>query len=392
MKVPLLDLSPQNAPLREELTAAFVRVLDSSQFILGEEVDSFEAEFAAAVGSQHAVAVSSGTDALLVSLMALNIGPGDEVICPSFTFFATAGSVARAGAIPVFVDSCSACFNLDPGLLEAAITPKTRAIIPVHLFGQAAAMDAVLDVAEKHGLAVLEDLAQAQGAEYGGCPLGTIGNVGAYSFFPAKNLGGFGDGGMMVTDDERLADQVRILRNHGMSPKYHHGVVGGNFRMDALQAALLRVKLRHFDRFVEERSKNAAYYADRLSQLDGVVEFPESTCAASEDLISDAKVVLPMVHAGNKPTWNQYTIRFREEGTREAMLKHFEESEIGSEVYYPVPLHEQPCFAVARESRTGLPVCEAAAREVLSIPIYPGLSAEMKDVVIEAVAGVLESA
>ncbi len=390
MKVPLLDLAPQNAPLREELAAVFARVLESGRFILGEEVEAFESEVAEAVGSRHAIAVSSGTDALLVALMALEIGPGDEVICPSFTFFATAGCVSRLGARPVFVDSCPACFNLEPSLLEAAITPRTKAIIPVHLFGQAAEVDAVLDAAKRHGLAVIEDVAQAHGAESDGRQLGSIGDMGAFSFFPTKNLGGFGDDGLVVTDDESLAKRARTLRNHGMSPKYHHQLVGGNFRMDALQAALLRVKLRHFNHFLEQRCRNASYYTERLRDLGAVAEFPVAVCGSAENAVPEAKAVLPAVHPGGKATWNQYTIRFRGEGARDAMRKRFEQRGIGSEVYYPVPLHRQPCFAEAAKSCPELPVCEAAAGEVLSIPIYPGLSDEMKDAVIEVIADFLE--
>jgi dTDP-4-amino-4,6-dideoxygalactose transaminase len=243
MKVPLLDVRRQNLPLTAELNEAFNRVLASGQFILGWEVERFENAAAAAAGTDFAVGISSGTDAILVALMALGVGPGDEVICPSFTFFATAGCVVRLGAKPVFAESCPECFNIDPRAIEALVTARTKAIIPVHLFGQAADMDEILRIAGDHGLAVVEDAAQAFGAKYGGKPVGSMGDFGTISFFPSKNLGGLGDAGLLVTNNAALAEKARLLRNHGAHPKYFHSMVGGNFRIDALQAALLSVKL-----------------------------------------------------------------------------------------------------------------------------------------------------
>ena len=248
MKVPLLDVNAQNLPLERELTETFTRVLHSGRFIMGPEVVALEEEVADFVGASHGIGVSSGTDAILLALMALGIGPGDEVLCPTFTFFATAGCVSRVGATPVFVDACPVCFNLDVEDAASKVTARTKAIIPVHLFGQSADMDAVMELAGKHGLKVIEDGAQAIGSRYKGRDCGSIGDFGTYSFFPSKNLGGFGDGGMLVCNDPDLADKARVLRMHGSKPKYYHKYIGGNFRLDPLQAALLRVKLRHYGR------------------------------------------------------------------------------------------------------------------------------------------------
>ena len=271
MKVPLLDVNAQNLPLEEELTAAFTRVLHSGRFIMGPEVEALEAEVAEFVGARHGIGVTSGTDAILVALMALDIGPGDEVLCPAFTFFATAGCISRTGATPVFVDACPGCFNLDPDDAARKVTERTKAIIPVHLFGQSAEMDAVMALAREHNLRVIEDGAQAIGARYRGRGCGSMGDFGTYSFFPSKNLGGFGDGGMVVCNDDDLAERARILRMHGSKPKYFHREVGGNFRLDPLQAALLRVKLRRYGDYTRARQENAAYYTGKLSALQGVV-------------------------------------------------------------------------------------------------------------------------
>ena len=250
MKVPLLDVNAQNLPLEEELTATFTRVLRSGRFIMGPEVEALEAEVAEFVGARHGIGVASGTDAILVALMALDIGPGDEVLCPTFTFFATAGCISRTGAVPVFVDACPVCFNMDVGDAARKVTERTKAVIPVHLFGQSAEMDAVIALAGEHGLYVIEDGAQAIGSRYKGHGCGTIGEFGTYSFFPSKNLGGFGDGGMVVCNDDALAERARILRMHGSRPKYFHREVGGNFRLDPLQAALLRAKLGHLPVYI----------------------------------------------------------------------------------------------------------------------------------------------
>ncbi len=368
--VPLLDLNQQNQPLAAELKDTFARVLDSSQFILGPEVTEFERQVAAGVGATHAIGVSSGTDALLLSLMALDIGPGDEVLCPSFTFFATAGSVSRTGATPVFVDSLDDDFNLDLSDAAGRVTDKTKAIIPVHLFGQAADMDAVQRLASAHDLMVLEDAAQSMGTQFGEKKAGTMGDLCAFSFFPSKNLGGFGDGGMITTNDDALAERVRILRVHGGAPKYYHKAIGGNFRLDPLQAALLRAKLGHLPVYIAKRRANAATYLERLSESTPVRE---------------GRLLLPSEMSGRTHTWNQFTIRVTN-GKRDALMEHLAANQIGSAIYYPVSLHRQECFSNLAGVEARLPICEKMADEVLSIPIYPELSTEQIDHVINTIA------
>ena len=368
--VPLLDLNQQNQPLAAELKDTFARVLDSSQFILGPEVTEFERQVAAGVGATHAIGVSSGTDALLLSLMALDIGPGDEVLCPSFTFFATAGSVSRTGATPVFVDSLDDDFNLDLEDAARRVTDKTKAIIPVHLFGQAADMDAVQRLASAHDLMVLEDAAQSMGTQFGEKKAGTMGDLCAFSFFPSKNLGGFGDGGMITTNDDALAERVRILRVHGGAPKYYHKAIGGNFRLDPLQAALLRAKLGHLPVYIAKRRANAATYLERLAESAPVRE---------------GRLLLPSEMSGRTHTWNQFTLRVTN-GKRDALMEHLAANQIGSAIYYPVPLHRQECFSNLVGVEARLPICEKMADEVLSIPIYPELSTEQIDHVINTIA------
>ena len=368
--VPLLDLNQQNQPLAAELKDTFARVLDSSQFILGPEVTEFERQVAAGVGATHAIGVSSGTDALLLSLMALGIGPGDEVLCPSFTFFATAGSVSRTGAIPVFIDSLDDDFNLDLENAARRVTDKTKAIIPVHLFGQAADMDAVQRLASAHDLMVLEDAAQSMGTQFGEKKAGTMGDLCAFSFFPSKNLGGFGDGGMITTNDDALAERVRILRVHGGAPKYYHKAIGGNFRLDPLQAALLRAKLGHLPVYIAKRRANAATYLERLAESTPVRE---------------GRLLLPSEISGRTHTWNQFTLRVTN-GKRDALMEHLAANQIGSAIYYPVPLHRQECFSNLAGVEARLPICEKMADEVLSIPIYPELSTEQIDHVINTIA------
>src|SRR4051812_10066730 len=301
MAVPLLDLNAQNIPLEAELKSVFDRVLKSGQFILGPEVQKFETEIASFTGAKHAIGVSSGTDAILLALMALDIQPGDEVLCPTYTFFATAGCVARIGAVPVFVDALPETFNLDVADAIRKISPRTKAIIPVHLFGQCADMDAVMELAKAHKLAVIEDAAQSLGARYKGRGAGTIGTFGTYSFFPSKNLGGLGDGGLLVTNDDALAERAMLLRTHGSKPKYYHKYIGGNFRLDALQAAFLRVKLPHYTEYTARRRANAAYYTEKLSKLPGVV-------LASDYKATDGngtKLVLPVARPECDHIWNQ---------------------------------------------------------------------------------------
>ena len=368
--VPLLDLNQQNQPLAAELKDTFARVLDSSQFILGPEVTEFERQVAAGVGATHAIGVSSGTDALLLSLMALDIGPGDQVLCPSFTFFATAGSVSRTGATPVFVDSLDDDFNLDLEDAARRVTDKTKAIIPVHLFGQAADMDAVQRLASAHDLMVLEDAAQSMGTQFGEKKAGTMGDLCAFSFFPSKNLGGFGDGGMITTNDDALAERVRILRVHGGAPKYYHKAIGGNFRLDPLQAALLRAKLGHLPVYIAKRRANAATYLERLAESAPVRE---------------GRLLLPSEMSGRTHTWNQFTLRVTN-GKRDALMEHLAANQIGSAIYYPLPLHRQECFSNLAGVEARLPICEKMADEVLSIPIYPELSTEQIDHVINTIA------
>lgn len=365
MKVPLLDLVAQHQTIRDEVMAAVTRVFDSQQFIMGAEVADFEREAAAYCNAKHAIGCASGSDALLLALMALGIGPGDEVITTSFTFFATASAITRLGARPIFVDIDRDDFNLNVELLEQAVTPRTKAIMPVHLFGQCVRMDAVMDVARKHDLPVVEDAAQAIGAEFQGQRAGTMGAIGCFSFFPSKNLGGAGDGGLMTTNDDELAARLAILRVHGMEPKYYHQVVGINSRLDALQAAVLRVKLKSLDRWTEGRQANAARY-HRLFEEAGLEE-----------------ITPPKIHIDCRHIFNQYTIR----GPRRDELKaHLQQAGIGSEVYYPVPLHRQQCFEFLGYRTGDLPVTEASALECLSLPIYPELAAEQQQYVVEKIA------
>lgn len=365
--VPLLDLKAQYATIREEVRAAVDRVLESQYFILGPEVEALEAEVAAYCQCRYGIGVSSGSDALLVALMALDLQPGDEVITTPYTFFATAGAIVRLGAKPVFVDIDPITYNIDPARLEAVVTPQTRAIIPVHLYGQMADMDPVMAVAERHGLVVIEDAAQAIGAEYKGQRAGSIGHFGCFSFFPSKNLGGVGDGGMVTSNDAALADKVRLLRGHGARPKYHHKVVGGNFRLDALQAAVLRVKLPYLDGWTAARQRNAETYR-RL--------FAESGLAASE------QVVLPVDAGYGRHIYNQFVIRAKR---RDGLADYLKQQGIGSEVYYPLPMHLQDCFAGLGLVAGSFADSEAASQETLALPIYPELSEAMLAHVVQAI-------
>lgn len=364
MPVPLLDVNAQNSPIADELTAAFQRVLGHGMFILGKEVEQFEADVCAFLGVKHAIAVSSGTDALVLALMALDLQPGDEVLCPAFTFFATGGSVARLGAVPVFVDVDPVNFDICVADARSKITERTKAIMPVHLFGQSADMDAIMKLAKEHSLRVIEDAAQSFGATTHGRQTGTIGDFGAYSFFPSKNLGGLGDSGLLVTNDDKLGEYARILRVHGMAPKYYHHYVGANFRIDALQAAFLSVKLKHYNSYTERRQANAAYYLEHLDDLD--------------------YLVLPSVDDDNVHIWNQFTIRVLD-GKREALRQHLMANKIGCEVYYPVTLDQQKCFAhLPEHTREGCEVAHELAEEVLSIPVYPELTEAQRDEVVAA--------
>lgn len=395
MSVRLLDVNAQNHPLAPELRAAFERVLSSGMFIMGGEVTAFEEECSRAVEAKHAIAVSSGTDALLLALMAMDIGVGDEVLVPTFTFFATAGCVSRTGATPVFVDVCPVCFNIDPADARAKITPRTRAILPVHLFGQCADMDAIQALAREHDLRIIEDAAQSMGASYRGRSCGTIGDAGIFSFFPSKNLGGFGDSGMMVTNDDTLAARARRLRNHGMEPKYYHHEIGGNFRIDALQAALLRVKLPHLPAYSAARAANAAFYRQQLLLLPGVESANPADCrcfTTQEERLDkcSARIVLPVAYEHNGHIWNQFTLRVRGAGERDRLRASLDAAGIGCEVYYPLTLDQQMCFAnLPNSSRQPCPVAHQLATEVLSIPVYPELTAHERSEVVAAIAAFL---
>jgi dTDP-4-amino-4,6-dideoxygalactose transaminase len=338
-------------------------VLDSQICIGGPKVEALEKAVAAASGCKYAVGVTSGTDALIACLMALNIGPGDEVITTPFTFFATAGSIWRLGARPVFVDIDPKTYNIDPVRIEKAITKKTKAIMPVHLFGQMADMDPIMAIANKHKLAVIEDAAQSITSEYKGRKAGSIGTFGAFSFFPSKNLGGIGDGGMCVTNDETLYKRLFILRNHGMEPKYYHKCVGGNFRLDPIQAAALLVKLPHLKAWSEARRHNADYYTRKLA---------------------GSVVGTPWISPDCYTIYNQYVIRAPK---RDALLAHLKANQIGCEIYYPVPMHLQECFASLGLKKGDFPHSEKAADEVLALPVYPELTDAMKDFVVETILG-----
>lgn len=362
--IPLVDLAAQHAPLRDELRAAFERVLDESAYILGEEVAAFEQEMAAALGVPHVIGVSSGSDALLVSLMALGVGPGDEVITSPFTFFATVGAIVRVGATPVFVDIEPDTFLLDATQVEQAITKRTRAIMPVHLFGQACDLAQLRTLCATHGLHLVEDAAQAIGASRDGMPVGQAGDYGCFSLFPAKNLGAFGDAGFVSTTSAELAERARTLRAHGGQRKYHHERVGGNFRLDALQAALLRVKLPLLQGITSGRRGNAARYDTLFTGLD------------------PARVTTP-VSRGPGHVYNQYTLRV---AGRDGLRAHLQAQGIGCAVYYPDPLHLQPCFAHLGQHAGDFPVAEQACQEVLSIPVYPELpAADLERVATEVV-------
>jgi len=365
MQVPLLDLKAQYATIRNEILAAVSEVLESQLCIGGPKVAQLEEKIAALSDCRYAVGTSSGTDAILNSLMSLDIGSGDEVITTPFTFFATVGCIVRAGAKPVFVDIDPMTFNINPELTESVVTPKTKAIMPVHLFGQMADMDPIMEIAHKYNLAVIEDAAQSITSTYKGKKAGSIGMVGCFSFFPSKNLGGAGDGGMVVTNGEQLYNRMKIMRNHGANPKYCHKYVGGNFRLDAVQAAVLLVKLPYLDDWSEARRRNAAFYDEKFAGT--IVKTPY----ISPDCVS---------------IYNQYVIRVPK---RDQLFAYLREKGIGCEIYYPHPMHLQECFKYLGYKKNDFPETEKAAREVLAIPIYPELADEMKDYVAETIVSFL---
>lgn len=373
MTIPLLDLSAQHQPIQAEIMAAIEQVLSSQAFILGPEVTKLEERVAAYSQARAGIGVSSGTDALLVALMALDIGPGHEVITSPYSFFATAGAIVRVGARPVFVDIDPETFNIDPAKIERAIRPNTKAIIPVHLYGQCAEMAPIMALAKQRGLHVIEDAAQAIGADYAdGRRAGSIGTVGCFSFFPSKNLGAMGDAGMVVTNDLDLAERIRVLRVHGSKPKYYHKLIGGNFRLDSVQAAVLNVKLNYLDEWTRRRQENAERYRT-LFQQAGLTDKPG--------------VVLPEARyrrAGVKHhhIYNQFVIRAPR---RDELMAHLKQQGIGSEIYYPVPFHLQECFRPLGYKEGDFPESERAAKETLALPIYPELTPEQQQQVVQTI-------
>src|SRR5436190_6824511 len=384
--VPLLDLKAQYVPLREEIREAIDRVADAQYFILGPEVEAHEKEIASYSQCEFGIGMSSGSDALLVALMAIDLKPGDEVITSTYTFFATAGAISRLNAKPVFVDIDPLTYNIDPKQIEAAITERTRAVIPIHLYGQVADMDPIMEIARRHNLCVIEDAAQAIGAESDGRRAGSIGDLGCFSFFPSKNLGGFGDGGMITTNNAELARQVKLLRNHGYSPKYYNKVVGGNFRLDAIQAAILRVKLNYLDQWTEGRQRNAATYRRLFAEAE--LALNPSAITPNSPLREMSGVVLPEEVPGGRHIYNQFVIR---SGRRDELMKHLKDRKIGTEIYYPVPMHQQECFADLDYHAGDFPLSESAAAETLALPIYPELTEEMMATVVDAIADFYES-
>jgi dTDP-4-amino-4,6-dideoxygalactose transaminase len=365
MNVPLLDLKAQYATIKDEVLAAVSEVLETQVCIGGPKVAELEEKIAAISDCKFAVGVSSGTDAILNSLMSLEIGSGDEVITTPFTFFSTVGSIVRTGAKPVFVDIDPQTFNINAELVASAVTERTKAIMAVHLFGQMADMDPIMETARKHNLAVIEDAAQSITSTYKGRKAGSVGTVGCFSFFPSKNLGGIGDGGMIVTNDEQLYNRLFVMRNHGSKPKYYHKYVGGNFRLDPIQAAALLVKLPHLNGWSEARRRNAAYYNERFK---------------------GTAVKTPYISRDCITIYNQYCIRVPR---RDELLAHLQKNKIGCEVYYPVPAHLQECFRHLGYKKGKFPESEKAANEVMAIPIYPELTDEMKDYVAETILAFL---
>ena len=367
MQVPLLDLKQQHAQLREELLAATARILDSQQFVLGEEVRLLEEETARYCGTKHAVGCASGSDALLLALMALDIRAGDEVITTPFSFFATASAITRTNATPVFVDIEPRTYNIDPAKLEAAITPRTRAIMPVHLYGQCASMDAINEIAARHNLAVIEDAAQAIGAEDAGRRAGSLGRVGCFSFYPTKNLGAAGDAGLLTTTDDALAERLRRLRVHGGATEYLHTEIGINSRLDALQAAVLRVKLPHLDSWSQGRRERAEIYSLLLTNAR---------------LKFDLRV--PFIRENARHIFHQYVVRVP--AHRDALMEHLRAHGVGVKIYYPVPLHLQECFGYLGYREGALPEAERTARETLALPVYPELRLEQQQYVVDVLS------
>ncbi len=385
--VPLLDVSRGNHPIREEILSALAEVYDSGKFLHGPQVTELEGQIASICNTKHAIGCASGSDALLLALMALDIQPGDEVIVPSFTFFATASCVDRLGAKIVFADIDPRTFNVAPADIESKITSRTRAIIPVHLFGQAAEMDAICKIAIAHDIPIIEDAAQAIGAAYHGRPVCSWGQIGCLSFYPTKNLGGFGDGGMLTVDSDTIADRLRLLAGHGMRPRYHHSAVGINSRLDTLQAAALLVKTKRLADYTSARQVNAKRYLELFEQ------------AGIADSRGNSGVLMPHRSPAAHHVWNQFSIRVLEERTntgavynrRDALRGYLQERSIGSEIYYPIPLHQQVCFRHVRVEPGSLPETERATREILNLPIYPELTVREQEQVVATIANFLKS-
>jgi dTDP-4-amino-4,6-dideoxygalactose transaminase len=369
MQVPLLDLGLQFSTIKDEVNEAIKNVIESQKFILGGSVFELEKQIAEYCHCRYAIGVSSGTDALLVSLMALGIGPEDEIVVPTYTFFATAGSVSRLGAKPVFIDIEPETYTIDPCLIEKNITRKTRAIIPVHLYGQCAEMEPILQIAKKYNLKVIEDVAQAIGSEYEGKRAGSMGDTGCFSFFPSKNLGGIGEGGMVTTNNEEIAQIIRTLRVHGSKPKYYHKIIGGNFRLDTIQAAVLIVKLKYLDVWTKKRQENANLY-DKLFLEVGLTD----------------RIGLPVARQ-SRHVFNQYVIKVKH---RDRIQTHLKEKGIGTEVYYPVPLHLQECFRELMYKQDDCPVAEDAAKTTLALPIYPELTEQQQRYVVQQLADIFK--
>ncbi len=382
MNVPLLDLKIQYNALKTELDNALLKVAESQYFILGKEVDDFEKEIANYIGCKYAYGISSGTDALLLALMALGIQPDDEIIVPTYSFFATAGVVARLNAKPILVDSDPVTFNINPSLIEKKITSKTKAIIPVHLYGQSVEMEEIVSIANKYNLKIVEDAAQAIGVQYkDGRSVGTIGDVGCFSFFPSKNLGCFGDAGLVTTNDEKIAEQLQIMRVHGGKPKYYHKVIGGNFRIDAIQAAVLRVKLPHLDSWCEGRRTNAELYNQlfisyKLASETGKINYSET------EKVLLPKAVYKSSSIKNYHIFNQYIIRVEK---RDELRNFLSENNIASEIYYPVPFHRQECFKYLNTNDSDFPVANNSAEHTIALPIYPELTKEHISYVVETI-------
>ena len=364
MKVPMLDLSEQYSTIRDEILKTLDEVMSSSQFILGGHVKQVENEIAEMSNTKYGIGVANGSDAIHIALQAAGVLADDEVITTSFTFFATAGAIARANAVPVFVDIDPITYNIDPSKIEAAITDKTKAIIPVHLYGQMADMDSIMAIAKKYNLHVIEDAAQAIGSTYKGKQVGELSSAATYSFFPTKNLGAYGDGGMIVSNVDDIAEQARVIRVHGSKPKYHHHVLGYNSRLDELQAAVLNVKLPHLQTWSENRRNHAAYYSKQLNLKVG------------------QHVVTPVEKEGNYHVFHQYTLRVERRDELQAFLK---EQGVSTMIYYPIPLHVQPVFKDLGYTEGDLPVTEKAAQEALSLPMFPELKREQQDYVIEKI-------